>query len=98
MITIIAQFNVKPESVDEFIRLAAVCTRCTQKEAGNLSYRVFNERYDNTKFTFIEEWANDIAIEKHNNMPHFKEFVDAIKPLIIGEISINQIMRVARIR
>ncbi len=98
MITIIAEFQVKPGLKDEFIRLAAECTRNTRKEAGNLSYRVFNGRKDENKFTFIEEWANDVAIEKHNAMPHFNAFVEGVKPLIEGDIKIEQIMRVSAIR
>lgn len=98
MITVIAEFEVKPENKDKFISLAADCARDTQKEAGNLSYRVFYGSYDETKFTFIEEWANDTAIEKHNNSVHFCRFIDAIKPLIDGKPQIKQIMRVSRIR
>lgn len=98
MITIIAEFQVKSGCADEFIRLATECTRNTRKEAGNLSYRVFYERNDGDKFTFIEEWANDVAIEKHNAMQHFNAFIEAIKPITIGAPSIKQIMRVSAIR
>lgn len=98
MITIIAQFDVKENSRSEFIRRAAECTRSTRKEAGNLSYKVFCERDDENKFTFIEEWANDVAIEKHGGMSHFNAFVESIKPLINGDIKIKQIMRVSEIR
>lgn len=98
MITITANFNVKSDCVDKFIKLAAECTRFTRKETGNLSYKVFQAREDETKFTFIEEWLNDVAIDKHNNAPHFKKFLDLIAPLIEGEPQINQIMRVPAIR
>ncbi len=98
MITIVANFNVKPDCVDKFIKLAAECTRSTRKENGNLSYKVFQARSDSSKFTFIEEWLNDVAIEKHNNAPHFKTFIDLIAPLTEGEPSIEQIMRVPAIR
>lgn len=98
MITIIAEFQVKEGKKDEFIRLAAECTKNTRKEAGNLSYKVFNGRNDENKFTFIEEWANDVAIEKHGAMSHFNAFIDGIKPLIVGDIKIEQIMRVSAIR
>ena len=37
MITIVANFSVKPDCVDKFIKLAADCTRSTRKENGNLS-------------------------------------------------------------
>lgn len=98
MITIVARFDVKPDCVDKFIRLAADCTRNTRKENGNLSYKVFRERYDNAKFTFIEEWLNDVAIDKHNNMPHFKIFLTMIAPLINGKPEITQIINVPAIR
>ena len=98
MITIVANFDVKSDCVDKFIRLAADCTRMTRKENGNLSYKVFQGRNEPARFTFIEEWLNDVAIEKHNNAPHFKLFIDMIMPLINGEPEINQIMRVPAIR
>lgn len=98
MITVIAEFDVKSECTEEFIRLAAECTRNTKKEAGNLAYKVYQGRADESKFTFIEEWANDVAIEKHNNMPHFSAFIDAIKPILNNEPSIKQIIRVSQIR
>jgi quinol monooxygenase YgiN len=98
MITIIADFAVKSDCMDKFIRLAADCTRETRKENGNLSYKVFRSREDETKFTFIEEWLNDVAIDKHNDAPHFKRFIGAIEPLIENEPSIKQIMNVPAIR
>lgn len=98
MIIVVADFDVKQECVDKFIRLAADCTRNTHKENGNLSYKVFRGREDNSKFTFIEEWLNDTAIEIHNATPHFKLFIESVTPLINGEPSIKQIMRVPAIR
>lgn len=98
MIVIVADFDVKADCIDKFIRLAADCTRSTRKENGNLSYKVFQGREDECKFTFIEEWLNDVAIEKHSEAPHFKLFIDSVTPLINGEPSIKQIMRVPAIR
>lgn len=98
MITIVAKFDVKQDCVDKFIRLAAECTRNTRKENGNLSYKVFAERYDLSKFVFIEEWLNDVAIEKHNEMAHFNTFLTMIAPLINKEPEITQIMNVPAIR
>ncbi len=98
MITIIAEFDVKNGMEDAFMRLARECTMYTKKEAGNLSYSVFNERTEPSKFVFIEEWANDVAIEKHGNTPHFNAFISGIKTLINGEPKIREIMRVTAIR
>lgn len=98
MITIVANFDVKPDCADKFIRLAAECTRGSRKENGNLSYKVFRERGDKTRFTFIEEWLNDVAVDKHNETPHFRLFLDGIAPLIYGEPDVRQIMNVPAIR
>ena len=66
MITIIAKFNVLNGSVDEFKKCAVNVVRDTRKEKGNLAYKIYQSREDATKFTFIEEWLNDTAIEQHN--------------------------------
>lgn len=94
MITIIAKFNVLPGSVEEFKKCAVNVVRDTRKEKGNLAYKIYQNRQDNTKFTFIEEWLNDTAIEQHNNAKHFIKFLDDIKPLTEGEVQIEQLNKV----
>ncbi len=94
MITIIAKFDVLPQSIEEFKKCAINAVRDTRKEKGNLAYKIYQDRTDATKFTFIEEWLNDTAIEQHNNAKHFLKFVDDIKPLIKGDIKIEQLNKV----
>lgn len=94
MITIIAKFDVLPQSIEEFKKCAVNAVRDTRKEKGNLAYKIYQDRTDVTKFTFIEEWLNDTAIEQHNNSKHFLKFADEIKPLIKGDIKIEQLNKV----
>lgn len=94
MITIIAKFSVRSDCVDEFTKLAVGVTRSTKKERGNLSYKIYQSRNDKTKFTFIEEWLNDTAIEQHNTASHFTDFLNGIKPLIEGDVQIEQLTSV----
>ncbi len=94
MITIVAKFITKPGCAEQFKRLALVCVRNTRKERGNLSYKIFYGRNTPGEFTFIEEWLNDVAIEAHNKMPHFKSFLEQAAPLCEGEPSIVQLMSV----
>lgn len=98
MIKIVANFSIKPGSTEQFIRFAAIVARETRKENGNLSYHVYRERNAETQFIFIEEWLNDTVIEKHNDMPHFKEFLSNIAPLVAGEPKITQYTNVPQIR
>lgn len=94
MVTIVANFKVKKDCVAKFKSLALVCVKGTRKEKGNLSYKVYQSRNDETSFTFIEEWLNDAAIAQHNSMPHFISFIDEIKPLCECDPLIEQIMAV----
>ena len=94
MITIIAKFNVLSCSVEEFKKCAVNVVRDTRKEKGNLAYKIYQDRQDSTKFTFIEEWLNDTAIEQHNNAKHFIKFLDDIKPLTEGDVQIEQLNKV----
>lgn len=94
MITIIAKFKVLPSCTDDFVKQAIALTRETRKEKGNLSYKIYQSRNDKTQFTFIEEWLNDTAIEQHNCAKHFTAFLDAIKPLTDGDVSIEQLAKV----
>lgn len=94
MITIIANFNVLTDSIEEFKKCAVNVVRDTRKEKGNLSYKIYQNRKNPEKFTFIEEWLNDTAIEQHNRAKHFIKFIDDIKSLTDGEVQIEQIIRV----
>ena len=94
MITIIAKFDVLSGRIEEFKKCAVNIVRDTRKEKGNLSYKVYQDRQNPAKFTFIEEWLNDAAIEQHNSAKHFIKFLDDIKPLTNGNVQIEQIIRV----
>ena len=94
MITIVARFKVLPDKTDEFIKLATDVTRETRKEKGNLSYKILRSQEDKTRFTFIEEWLNEPAIEFHNNCAHFKHFIAAIEPITSGGVEIEKLDKV----
>ena len=91
MITIIAKFDVKPPHIEEFTKCVINCVRETKKERGCLSYKFYQNRRDKSQFTFIEEWLNDVAIEQHNNAPHFKRFIEEIRHLTNGDVQIEQL-------
>lgn len=94
MITIIAQFNVKEDMTEQFIKSAIDLTRASRKERGCLSYRVLHERANHSRFTFIEEWLNDAATEQHNNSAHFKLFLKNTENMLNEEIKITQLEKI----
>jgi len=42
----------------------------TRREDGCISYTLLQNRTDPTDFTFVEEWANDAAIDAHLKSAH----------------------------
>lgn len=92
MITIIAEFDVT--NIDEFKKCAVNVVRDTRKEKGNLSYKIYHNRKNPSKFTFIEDWLNDTAIEQHNCAKHFIKFLDDIKPITNGDVKITELSKI----
>lgn len=92
MITIIAEFDVT--NIDEFKKCAVNVVRDTRKEKGNLSYKIYQNRKDPSKFTFIEEWLNDTAISQHNCAKHFVKFLDDVKPITNGGVKITELSKI----
>ncbi len=94
MITIIANFKVKDDSISQFKRAALDCVRETRKEKGNIAYKIYQERNNSGHFTFFEEWLNDTAIDGHNKAVHFKKFLDTIMPMCEEDPEITQMSAV----
>lgn len=68
----------KAEYKADLLKAFQAVVEGTRKEPGNVSY-VLCEHADNPlKFTFIEVWKSQDAINLHNNSPHFQQFAKAI--------------------
>jgi len=77
-LTIVAHVTVKAEYKEELLKAFKAVVEGTRKEPGNVSY-VLCEHIDNPlKFTFVEVWKSQDAINSHNNSAHFQEFAKAI--------------------
>lgn len=75
MITIVAKCIIKKDKVEEFKKLAEELVKESKKEAGCISYDLFEDIKKPNVLTFIEEWKDMDAIEEHNNTAHFTSIV-----------------------
>jgi quinol monooxygenase YgiN len=75
---IIANVTAKAEYKDELMKALEKVVEGTRKEAGNISYDLYVDTSDPLKFTIVEIWKSQDAINIHNETSHFKEFVKAI--------------------
>lgn len=85
---IIANVVTKAEYKDALMKAFEKVVEGTRKEAGNISYDLYVDTTNPLKFTIVEIWKSQQAIDIHNETPHFKEFVKAVDGKAELEVSI----------
>lgn len=73
-----AQVLIKPEKVDAFISAAQGLIEKSRAEAGCVSYSLYQDPKDKTKFLFFEEWKNQTAVDVHFATDHFQKFGEVL--------------------
>lgn len=76
---IIATVVVKAAFQDELVKVFHTVVDETRKETGNVSYDLHQDTKDPLKYTILEVWKSQAAIDEHNETAHFKAFVNAIE-------------------
>ncbi len=69
-----AQVFIKPEKVVDFLAVTDDLVTKSRAEAGNISYTLYQDPKDNTKFFVFEEWKDQAAIDFHFATEHFQNF------------------------
>ena len=78
-LTIVATVTVKPEFKEDVLKAIKTVVDATRKESGCIFYDVFENVNNPLKFTFIETWKSQSAIDSHKKSVHFNDFVKAIE-------------------
>lgn len=94
MLTLIAEDFIQPEAIEKVLPLYKELIEETRKEAGCLSYALHQDKKVPGHFVFIEEWVDEIAVDKHVNSKHFKKLVPLIDSYQVKE---NRYMRLENI-
>jgi len=76
-----AQVFIKPEKVDAFLALTEDLIEKSRAEAGCISYSLYQDPHDRTKFLFFEEWKNQAAVDYHFSTEHFINFGKALEEM-----------------
>jgi len=95
MITIVAKCSARAGRADELVQLALNLIDSSRKEEGNVSYDFYTDIADPTKFTFIEVWKDQAAIDLHNSTPHFQGFVEKAGPLFAGPLDVSLYQKIS---
>lgn len=78
MLKLIAEDYIKLEHLETVKPLYRELVEKTQLEPDCLAYNLFVDQKDPEHFIFIEEWPNELALEKHCNSEHFTRLVPLI--------------------
>ena len=73
-----AQVFIKPEKVDVFLEATKSLIEKSRAEEGCISYSLYQDPQDKTKFLFFEEWKNQAAIDFHFSTEHFLKFGETL--------------------
>ncbi|MBB4036014.1 quinol monooxygenase YgiN [Dysgonomonas hofstadii] len=76
---IVAVIVVKAAYQEELEKVFRTVVDGTRKEAGNVSYDLHQDCKDPLKYTILEVWKSQQAIDEHNKSDHFKAFVAGIE-------------------
>ena len=83
VIVVAVKYSVKPGMRDEVMKLAAINVRETRKEKGNIAYSVYPSVENDQEIFVFETWETYEDIKAHSQAPHFLEFSEKRKSMVV---------------
>ena len=88
-IRIIARFIARPDAIDALRAECLAMLEPTRKETGCIRYELLTNTANPAEFTFVEEWADQAAIDAHMATPHLKAVVTNTQPLLAVPLDVR---------
>ena len=82
MIVVVGRVTSDGEKRDALIEVAQTVARASRAEAGCVSYRFYEDTELPNEFVFVEEWADQAALDRHFATDHISAFMRAIPATI----------------
>lgn len=79
---VIARVIARPDSVDAVKRILVGMLEPSRAEEGCLVYELLQCQDDPTDFTFVEEWTDAAALERHAASPHIAGVQQELQALV----------------
>lgn len=95
MIRIIAQFNIKPENINEAVSLLSELVAETLKEKGCISYELLQDVASKELLIISEQWESQVALDKHSASHHFTTIVPKVAAMSEKEPIISIVNKLA---
>ena len=89
-IRIVARIIALPNKVEELKAVLLELIEPTRQEVGAIEYKLLQNQYDPTDFTFVEEWASSEALNTHLDSPHFQAAAAKLEGLVTAAPDIHR--------
>lgn len=84
MIVVVGRVKSDADKRGEMIRIGQAVASASRAEEGCISYRLYEDTERENEFVFIEEWADEAALQSHFATPHIAAFMRAIPTAIVA--------------
>ena len=81
-LNVIARVIARPDTVEAVKRILVGMLEPSRQEDGCLVYELLQCQDDPTDFTFVEEWTDAAALEKHAASPHIAGVQAELRALV----------------
>ncbi|MBX3235237.1 MAG: antibiotic biosynthesis monooxygenase [Nitrospiraceae bacterium] len=88
-IRVVARVTARPDKVEELKHLLATLVEPTRQESGCLSYDLLQGTADDRDFTFVEQWIDQTAIDRHMQSAHVQEVLALVSELTAAQPDIR---------
>jgi quinol monooxygenase YgiN len=82
MIVVTGRVQVPAEHRERFVEVATEMCRDSRGEQGCIGYRVYADLEQVNRYVFVEEWADDEALQRHFGQEHTGSFLRALGGLL----------------
>lgn len=84
MILVTGRVNIAGANRERFVELATEMCRRSRGEQGCGGYRVYADLEQADRYVFVEEWADEAALQDHFGQAHAGEFMRGLLDLLAG--------------
>jgi len=89
MIVVVAKFTVKQGKKAELLAAARELIAGTRQEEGCISYSLLEDPLVDNSLTFLEEWVDKAALQRHFTTPHIAEWRQKSAELRDGQTTLT---------
>ena len=82
MIVVTGRVHLPEGNRESFLALATEMCRASREEPGCAGYRVYADLEQPERYVFVEEWADDAALQSHFGEPHTATFMGGLTGLL----------------